>query len=97
MVEGFTIDHTHGGTTVASWVEGRPQRSVWTGISLGNKPRLEIETWRCGRCGFLEQYASGDPSRFEQSRKRTMRVVMIVAVVAALLLSIAAGLLAASR
>ena len=96
MVEGFAVDHTYGGTTVPSWVEGRPQRSVWTGISLGKKPRLEIATWRCGRCGFLEQYASADPSRFEESRKQTMRMVTIVAVVAGLLVSVAAALLVAS-
>ena len=96
MVEGFEVDQTYGATAVPTWVEGKPQRSVWTGLALGGRPRFEIATWRCNRCGFLEHYASAEPSRHAESRRLAARAVVIVAVVAALLLSIAGALLVSS-
>jgi hypothetical protein len=57
MTEGFVVDHTHGGRAVSSWVEGPPQKSMWVGVKLGGQKPLEIATWRCGSCGFLESYA----------------------------------------
>lgn len=93
MAEGFVVDQTQSGTSVSTWVEGKPQRSVWIGVRLGGKPRFDIATWRCNRCGFLEHYASGEPSRHEESRKQIARIIVIVAVVAALLLSIGVALL----
>ena len=80
MAEGFVIDQTHGGTALPSWVEGRPQRSVWTGLRLGGKPRLDISTWRCGRCGFLEHYAAGESTRIAERQKRAVLVAVIVTV-----------------
>jgi len=58
MVDGFVVDHTHGGVGVASWVEGAPEKSFWLGLKLRGKRTLGIATWRCGRCGFLESYAA---------------------------------------
>jgi hypothetical protein len=58
MSEGYIVDHTHGGTRVAGWVEGEPVKSVWVGLKLGGKTQIEIATWRCRRCGYLESYAS---------------------------------------
>ncbi len=58
MQRGFVLDNTHGGArTVSSWVEGEPQKGFWVGVKLEGKEPIEIETWRCGRCGYLEQYA----------------------------------------
>lgn len=58
MSEGFVLDHKHGGGTgVANWVEGAPEKSIWTGLKLRGRTKLPIATWRCDRCGFLEQYA----------------------------------------
>lgn len=60
MSEGFVPTVTTRGTrTVSSWVEGTPKKSLWLGLKLGSKARLEIQTWRCGRCGYLESYAKG--------------------------------------
>jgi hypothetical protein len=59
MEEGFTLDHTHGGATPASWVAGAPQKSFWLGLKIKGRPRHEIATWRCRRCDFLESYAIG--------------------------------------
>ena len=57
MTEGFVIDNTHGRREVSSWVEGAPVRSMWFGVKLGGQTPIEIATWRCGSCGFLENYA----------------------------------------
>ena len=58
MTEGFEVDHGHNGQrTVGSWVEGAPERGFF-GLKVRNKKKFEIQTWRCGRCGFLESYAN---------------------------------------
>ncbi len=57
MAEGFVIDRKEGGRAVSSWLEGSPKKSIWTGVSLDGKTPIEIATWRCGSCGFLESYA----------------------------------------
>jgi len=57
MTEGFVIDNSDGGRAVSSWLEGAPVKSMWVGIKLGDKKPIEITTWRCGSCGFLESYA----------------------------------------
>jgi hypothetical protein len=91
MTEGFVLDKTHGGVGVSSWVEGSAERSVWTGVKLAGRPQMTIATWRCGRCGFLESYASGEPDGYEAAQKKAVAWVVAIAVAAALVL----GLLAA--
>ena len=59
LIEGFIADTTHGGASVASWREGEPKKSFWVGLKLHGTEPLEIETWRCRRCGYLENYAPG--------------------------------------
>lgn len=59
MTRGFVLDHTHGGYATNKWVEGEPRRSWIFGLKLGGKRQLDIETWRCTRCGYLENYARG--------------------------------------
>ena len=58
MKRGFLLDHTYGSRAASSWVEGEPERSIWYGVKLGGKTVLEVETWRCSKCGFLENYAN---------------------------------------
>ena len=58
MTEGFIIDETHGSKSVSTWIEGAPQRAWW-GLKTRGKTKHEIQTWRCSRCGFLENYARG--------------------------------------
>ena len=96
MAEGFVIDQTHGSTAVPTWVEGRPQRSIWTGVKTAGKPRFDIATWRCGRCGFLEHYAASEPSRHEEARKKAALAIVIVAIVAAIAFAIGGAILASS-
>lgn len=57
MQEGYALDNAHGGArTVSSWVEGEPKKSFWFGLKVDSAP-VAIESWRCTRCGFIEQYA----------------------------------------
>ena len=87
MAEGYVIDRTYGSVAVGSWVEGTPERSVWTGLKLTGKAKVDVATWRCGRCGFLEQYAAGGPSRSEAQHKQVQRLVLIVAVAVAVFMA----------
>ncbi|MEA3031403.1 MAG: hypothetical protein QOJ53_882 [Sphingomonadales bacterium] len=57
MVEGFVIDKGEASRAVSSWLEGAPNKSFWSGVKLGGKTPIEIATWRCTSCGFLESYA----------------------------------------
>ena len=58
MEPGYIIDEGHGGNRkVETFVAGEPQKSFWTGLSLRGKDRLEVTTYRCRRCGYLESYA----------------------------------------
>ena len=57
MSEGFLLDQTYGSRGVSSWVEGAPEKSIWVGVKLHGRKPIEIATWRCGSCGFLESYA----------------------------------------
>jgi hypothetical protein len=57
MEPGYTIDIGYGTKALPKWVAGQPQKSVWTGLKLGGKDQLEVTTYRCRRCGYLESYA----------------------------------------
>lgn len=86
MAEGFVLDTTHGGTAVSNWVEGVPEKSMWTGVKVTGRARAEISTWRCGRCGFLEHYASATPDRSHEAAQ-TKQLLMVLAVSLAVLLA----------
>ena len=59
MSQGFTVDRdSSGGHKVSHWIEGVPQKS-WFGLKTSKRATFEVQTWRCGRCGFLENYARG--------------------------------------
>jgi len=59
MMRGWVLDNTYGSRAVSAWVEGEPKKSIWVGVRLDGKKPIEIESWRCVRCGFVEQYAKG--------------------------------------
>jgi ribosomal protein S27AE len=54
---GYTIDIGYGTKSLPKWVAGEPEKSIWTGLKLGGKDQLEVTTYRCRRCGYLESYA----------------------------------------
>jgi hypothetical protein len=57
MEAGYMIDVGYGTKAVPKWVEGAPQKSFWTGLKLTGKDQLDVTTYRCRRCGYLESYA----------------------------------------
>jgi len=93
MTEGFVLDRTHGSVGVSSWVEGPVERSVWTGVRLAGRTQSTISTWRCGRCGFLESYANGDPDESDSAKKRMTAAIVMVATAIAVLLALVSALL----
>jgi hypothetical protein len=57
MEVGVLIDHSQGTYVRTIWVSGIPDTSIWVGLKLKGRERLEIVTYRCTRCGYLESYA----------------------------------------
>jgi hypothetical protein len=58
MEEGFIADQTYGGPVlVSTWVEGAPEKSYWRGTKTRGKEQVQILTYRCAGCGYLESYA----------------------------------------
>ena len=56
MEEGFVLDND-ATAKQAQWVLGRPESSFWGGLKVAPKDRYFIQTYRCTKCGFLENYA----------------------------------------
>ena len=57
MESGYILDEGYGTRTVAKWVAGEPERSIWTGLKLRGKAPHDVVTYRCKGCGYLESYA----------------------------------------
>ena len=57
MEQGYVLDEGYGNRTVGQWVAGEPERSIWTGLKFRGKTKLDVTTYRCKRCGYLESYA----------------------------------------
>jgi hypothetical protein len=95
MAEGFVVDASHGTMGVSSWIEGPPKKSVWTGVSLTGRRRSEIATWRCGRCGFLEHYAVGEPDAKPADAEAKKVLLAVFAAVLAVVLAVLAALVLA--
>jgi hypothetical protein len=94
MSEGFVLDKTQGGAGVSSWIEGAPVRSLWTGVDIRGREQSLIATWRCGRCGFLESYATGEPDGTAAAQKRAAAIIVAVVVALSLVLALVGIVLA---
>lgn len=57
MEIGFLVDEGYGTRAVPKWYSGEPEKSFWTVLKLRGRERLEVTTYRCKRCGYLESYA----------------------------------------
>jgi len=58
MEEGFLLEK--GDSALLSsetWVEGKPVKSLFSGLSLKGKAVYEVVTFRCIACGYLDSYA----------------------------------------
>jgi predicted nucleic-acid-binding Zn-ribbon protein len=53
MEEGFVLDASKAW---GSWVEGVLEISV-AGVRLSRKRAIQVKTFRCIECGYLENYA----------------------------------------
>lgn len=54
---GFMLDHTERGVVVSTWVEGAPERSMWTGLKIKGRRRLPMYAWRCPQCTEVRLFA----------------------------------------
>ena len=59
MEPGYVIDVGYGKSAVPQWVAGEPVTSMWMGggLKLRGRDKLDVTTYRCRRCGYLESYA----------------------------------------
>ena len=58
MSEGFMPDQMDNSRKVTKWVEGAPDKR-WYGLKIRGKAQYYIQSFRCSRCGYLENYAPG--------------------------------------
>ena len=58
MEEGYIKDEGYGTAHASKWVEGAPEKSIWTGVKTRGKNQVQVKTYRCERCGYLESYAT---------------------------------------
>lgn len=57
MVRGFIPEFSHR-SSVSFWVEGEPVHSFWAvGVKIPEDKIIDIVTYRCSECGFLESHA----------------------------------------
>ena len=56
MEVGVIADEAYTSTCVSTWVEGTAEKGFF-GLKARGKKRLEIATYRCISCGYLESYA----------------------------------------
>ena len=58
MEEGFVLDlNQHSSGAPAKWIEGKPEKSFWTGVNIKNREQVPITSYRCKTCGLLLNYA----------------------------------------
>ena len=62
MVQGFVNMRSPGKIVqrtfevVSMWIEGAPEKGLF-GVKLKGRKTVEVETYRCSKCGYLESYA----------------------------------------
>ena len=54
---GFILEASRNGVAVTKWVEGAPERSVWTGLKLKGRRQLPMYAWRCPGCFEVRLFA----------------------------------------
>ena len=57
MTLGAIVEKDQSMSTVTTWLEG-PIVKGWFGLKFRGKKPIEIQTYRCNRCGYLESYAA---------------------------------------
>jgi hypothetical protein len=59
MEQGFIPDAKDNAPKVSQWVEGPPRKRFFGMVKVRGLRQHPVETWRCGRCHYLESYAPG--------------------------------------
>lgn len=57
MQQGYIKDEGYAIVHSSKWVSGPPEKSFWTGVKTRGKKQVEVLTYRCASCGYLESYA----------------------------------------
>ena len=57
MEDGFIKDEGYGTVHASKWVEGPPEKSFWSGTKTSGRKQVQVVTYRCTSCGYLESYA----------------------------------------
>ena len=57
MEVGIMLDKSRNRIEITEWLEGTPETSFWTGLKTKGKARYTILSYRCPRCGLLQDYA----------------------------------------
>ena len=57
MGQGVIVDVGYGQSCVAAFLPGEATISRWFGLKVRKKDLIPTQSFRCGRCGFLENYA----------------------------------------
>lgn len=59
MKEGFTLEiGAYDSNSQETWIEGEPEYEFWSGLKTSGRLRYAVTSFRCVKCGFLEQYAN---------------------------------------
>jgi hypothetical protein len=59
MTEGFIFDRGHYEYKQEQiWVEGRPEKSFWSGLKTSGKEAFIVQAYRCADCNYLEFYTT---------------------------------------
>ena len=58
MEVGFLRDRLGGASVAAQWIAGHPEQSAMGGVKIREKPRYQVDVFRCTLCGYMEQYAN---------------------------------------
>ena len=60
MEAGYLLDEGYGKRGPIKWIENAPEFSMWTGLKLRGRRNIQVATYRCRQCGYLESYANDD-------------------------------------
>jgi len=57
MTRGYVLDYdtSKGTAAVSRWFKGEPVKR-WYGLQVNRKEAKEIVSYRCDRCGLLQNY-----------------------------------------
>ncbi len=58
MLQGFILDRSYGGKYQQTWVEGQPEKSVWTVLKTSGRTTFNVQVFRCVVCSYLEFYTT---------------------------------------